>query len=82
MSVLSTWCNQSSITGANFDRFLKARPYFIKINGTGTRAALTAPRIDMAGPTPSVWNIGLEAIGKPAAMILRRKVFAAVALAA
>jgi len=50
--------------------------------GTGSIIAATAPKIDMALFTPKWWNIGRAARGKPAARMLRRNVFAAVALAA
>jgi hypothetical protein len=50
--------------------------------GTGIAIVATPPRIDIAGPTPRWWNIGCAAIGKPAAMMLLRKVFADTALAA
>jgi len=77
-------CNssQSSSMGAKLDLFLKASPYFINKNGTGIAAVATAPRIDMAGPTPRLWNIGMAARGNPAANMLRRKVLAETALAA
>lgn len=58
------------------------RPYFMKINGTGIARAAMPPRIDIAGPTPKLWNIGLANNGKPAAMKLRRMVFADTADAA
>jgi len=51
-------------------------------NGTGMAIVATAPRIDIAGPTPRLWNMGFAAIGKPAAIILLKKVFADTALAA
>lgn len=64
------------------DIFLSVNPYFINIKGTGMAIVATPPRIDIAGPTPRAWNMGLAARGSPAAKILRRKVFAEVALAA
>jgi hypothetical protein len=73
---------QSSCTGANFDIFLKAKPYFMNRNGTGIAIVATPLRIDIAGPTPRLWNISIAAKGNPAARILRRKVFAETALAA
>ena len=69
-------------TGPNFDIFLNARPYFMKIKGTGMAKAATPPRMDIAGPTPRLWNIGFATRGKAAANKLRRIVFAATALAA
>lgn len=71
-----------SSTGANLDFLLNTKPYFMNINGTGMASTATPPSIDIAGPTPSLWNIGLAASGNPAARILRRKVFADTALAA
>lgn len=50
--------------------------------GTGIAMVATAPKMDMAGATPRLWNIGIAASGNPAARTLRRKVFADTALAA
>lgn len=71
-----------SSTGANLDFLLNARPYFMNMNGTGIAITATPPRIDIAGPTPRLWNIGFAASGNPAAKTLRKKVFPDTALAA
>ncbi len=72
----------SSSPGANLLIFLNFTPYFIKMNGTGIARVATAPRIDIAGPTPRVVNIGLAARGNPAAKTDLKNVFAETALAA
>ena len=54
----------------------------MKMNGTGIAIVAMPPRIDIAGPTPKLWNIGIAAKGRPAPKTLRRKVFAETALAA
>lgn len=54
----------------------------MNINGTGIAITATPPRIDTAGPTPKLWNIGDATSGNPAAKKLRRKVFPDTALAA
>ena len=41
-------------TGANLDLFLNAKPYFIKMNGTGNAKVATAAIMLMAGPTPNL----------------------------
>lgn len=51
-------------------------------NGTGSKRAANAPRIDVAGPTPRAWNIGLVVNGSPNARRERNIVFDATALAA
>ena len=68
-------------TGANVDFFLSAKPYFKNRKGTGMAATATSSRIDIAGLTPRLWDIGLAAKGSPAA-ILRKKVLAETALTA
>jgi hypothetical protein len=40
------------------------------------------PNMDIAGPTPRLWNIGMAARRNPAAKMLHRKVFAETAIAA
>jgi hypothetical protein len=54
----------------------------MNINGTGMARTATPPRIDIAGPTPKLWNMGFAASGNAAAKMLRRKVFPDTALAA
>jgi hypothetical protein len=71
-----------SSTGANLDILLKVNPYFMKMNGTGIATVATAPKIDIAGPTPKLWNIGFATSGNAAAKTLLRNVFAETALAA
>jgi hypothetical protein len=41
-----------SCTGANFDIFLNANPYLMKMKGAVIAIAAIPPRIDIAGPTP------------------------------
>ena len=50
--------------------------------GTRSKAAATAPNIEMAGPIPRTLIIGLAASGNPAAIKLCRNVTAAIELAA
>lgn len=76
------WFSVYSSTGANLDFLLKASPYFMNKNGTGIAMTATPPRIDIAGPTPKLWNMGVATSGKAAARMLRRKVFPDTALAA
>lgn len=64
------------------DFLLRANPYFMNINGTGIAITAIPPRIDTAGPTPKLWNIGFATSGNAAAKMLRRKVFPDTALAA
>lgn len=54
----------------------------MNMKGTGIAIVATAPKIDAAGPTPKLWNMGLAARGSPAAKTLLRNVFAETALAA
>jgi hypothetical protein len=67
---------------AHFDFILNLFPYSIKMNGMGKPRVATAAKIDIAGPTPSLSNIGFAASGIPVARRLRRNVFAEVADAA
>lgn len=52
------------------------------MKGTGIATAATAPIMLIAGPTPRFLNMGPAASGSPAAIRLRKNVFAAVADAA
>lgn len=52
------------------------------MNGTGNANAATAPSILMARAIPTVLNIGRAAMGSPAAIMLRKNVFADTAEAA
>lgn len=71
-----------SSTGANFDFRLRVSPYRMKINGAGNIRHARPPKMLIAGPTPRLWNMGCATKGNAVARRLRRKVFAAVALAA
>lgn len=51
-------------------------------SGAGSIKHANPPSMLIAGPTPRLWNIGLATKGNAAANKLRKKVFAAVALAA
>lgn len=54
----------------------------MNMNGTGIAITAMPPRIDTAGPTPKLWNMGDATSGNAAAKMLRRKVFPETALAA
>lgn len=54
----------------------------MNINGTGIAIAATPPKIDIAGPTPKLWNMGFATRGNPAAKKLRKMVLADTAEAA
>lgn len=54
----------------------------MNMKGTGIAIVATPPRIDIAGPTPKLWNIGIAINGNPAPMRDRSNVFADTADAA
>jgi hypothetical protein len=54
----------------------------MNMKGTGIAIVAIPPRIDIAGPTPKLWNMGFATNGKPAANRLRNIVFADTAEAA
>ena len=68
--------------GTNFDICLNLGPYLMKSTGIGRARQEIPPKILEAGPTPRFRNIGRAAKGSPHASNERRKVFAAMALAA
>lgn len=78
---LSSIC-QSSKTRANADFLLRLAEYFMNINGAGIARHEIPPSTEQPGPTPRLWNKGFATKGRTQARIDRRKVFAAIALAA